>query len=448
MRVGSQGPAWYSRGSEGAPIPTSDLDVNKGLARLLDTWGGLVICAVLYAHARLTGRHLPPRRATTPPTADKPPIRKPQRILTIKTYGLGNVVILMPVLARLRAAHPDAVIDMLTLEGNCDLVERTGLIDRAIPFRVGGLGNALGSLLGILRAIRGREYDLVIDFEQFIKLSSILGYLTGASERIGFNTDGQRRGWLYTTRVVYTDNQHMSGIFARLLQPLGLELEEPGPLEIATTPEEEAAVERFLAESFGAAPADAPAPLVPIHVGSGPNFYDVPLKRWPIESFAALADALVERYGARVVFTGKGEEEQELVARTLALMKHDAANACDRLGIGELIALLQRATLTVSNDTSVMHLSAVVETPVVTFFGPTSPQQYGPLNPEQHLVFYDDLYCSPCITNYNLKVSYCSDPICIRGISVERVLQGIERAYLGDAARARGPVPETVAGRA
>lgn len=178
----------------------------------------------------------------------------------------------------------------------------------------------------------------------------------------------------------------------------------------------------------------------------GPNFYDVPLKRWPVESFAALADGLVERYGARVVFTGKGEEERELVDRTLSLMKQPGGvSSCDRLGIGELIALLQRATVTVSNDTSVMHLSAAVETPVVTFFGPTSPQQYGPLNPEQHLVFYDDLYCSPCITNYNLKVSYCGNPICIRGISVERVLAGIEREYLGDSARSRATRLETAA---
>jgi ADP-heptose:LPS heptosyltransferase len=375
-------------------------------------------------------------KATTPPSPGKPAIPTPQRILTIKTYGLGNVAILMPVLARLRRAYPDAVIDMLTLEGNCDLVERTGMIDRAIPFRLGGLGRVLGSLWSILQTIRGRHYDLVIDFEQFIKISTILAYSSGAPERIGFNTDGQRRGWLYTTRVVYTDSQHMSGIFSRLLQPLGLD-PSPAPFDVATRPEELEAVERLLGESFGES-IDPGGPLIPVHVGSGPNFYDVPLKRWPVESFAALCDALVERYGARIVFTGKGDEERDLVARTMALMKNaGAADFCDRLSIGELLVLLRRATLTISNDTSVMHLSAVVGTPVVTFFGPTSPQQYGPLNPEQHLIFYDDLYCSPCITNYNLKVSYCDNPICIRGISVERVLQGIEREYLGDEARAR-----------
>jgi ADP-heptose:LPS heptosyltransferase len=382
---------------------------------------------------------LPPRRATTPPNASVAPIAKPKRILTIKTYGLGNVVILMPVLARMRRAYPDAIIDMLTLEGNCDLVERTGLIDKTIPMRLGGIGRTLASIVGILRETRRRNYDLVVDFEQFIKLSAIIAYGSGAPERIGFNTDGQRRGWLYTKRVVYTDSQHMSGIFSRLLQPLNL---DPGavPFDVATRPEEERSVDRFLQRSFGT--AERRGPLVAVHVGSGPNFYDVPLKRWPVESFAALADRLIDRYAARIVFTGQGEEEAELIENCLERMRRreDAANSCDRLSIGELLAFLRRADLAVSNDTSVMHLAAVVGTRVVAFFGPTSPLQYGPLNPQRHLVFYDDLYCSPCITNYNLKVSYCADPVCIRGISVERVLAGIERDFLGEEARAPRPV--------
>ena len=376
-------------------------------------------------------------RATTPPNAGVAPIAKPKRILTIKTYGLGNVAILMPVLARMRRAYPDAIIDMLTLDGNCDLVERSGLIDQTISLRLDGIRHALTSIIGILRKTKRRHYDLVVDFEQFIKLSTVIAYWSGAPERIGFSTDGQRRGWLYTKRVVYTDSQHMSGIFGRLLQPLGLD-PSPAPFDVTTRPEEERAVERFLQDSFG--DRESQGPLVAAHVGSGPNFYDVPLKRWPVESFAALADSLIERYDARIVFTGKGDEEADLIEKTLGRMRsrEGAASACDRLSIGELLAFLRRADLTVSNDTSVMHLSAVVRTPVVAFFGPTTPLQYGPLDPEKHLVFYDDLYCSPCLTNYNLKVSYCADPICIRGITVERVLAGIERNFLGEEARARG----------
>jgi lipopolysaccharide heptosyltransferase II len=405
-----------------------------GLARKLDTFGGLVICAVLYAYGRirwrLGGQHLPQRRATTPPAGPRA-LPAPQRILTIKTYGLGNMAILMPVLASLRRAYPDAVIDMLTLDSNCGLIERTGLVDRTVPLRMGGLAATLASLVSIWRTTRKRQYDLVVDFEQFIKLSAIVAFLTGAKERIGFNTDGQRRGWLYTTRVVYTDNQHMSGIFLRLLLPLGIDA-TPAPFAVSTNADEDDAVSALLAEYGGA--TDAERPLVAVHVGSGPNFYEVPLKRWPVEHFAKLADELARRHGATIVFTGKGEEERELVERTRGLMKEPAVDACDRLGIGGLLALLRRCTLTVSNDTSVMHLSAAVETPVVAFFGATSPLQYGPLDPERHLIFYQDLFCSPCITNYNLKVSYCASPVCIRGIGVDEVLQGIERRYLGERA--------------
>ena len=377
-------------------------------------------------------------RVTTPPNEGVAPIAKPKRILVIKTYGLGNVAILTPVLARMRRAYPDAIIDMLTLDGNCDLVERTGLIDQTIPLRLGGIWHALASIVGILRKTRRRNYDLVVDFEQFIKLSTIIAYWSGASERIGFSTDGQHRGWLYTKRVVYTDSQHMSGIFGRLLQPLGID-PSPAPFAVTARPEEERAVERFLQDSF--AGGEGQGPLVAVHVGSGPNFYDVPLKRWPVESFAALADNLIDRYGARIVLTGKGDEEAGLIEETLGRMqsREGVVSACDRLSIGELLAFVRRADLSVSNDTSVMHLSALVGTPVVAFFGPTNPLQYGPWDSGKHLVFYDDLYCSPCITNYNLKVSYCSEPICIRGITVERVLEGIERDFLGAKARARGP---------
>ena len=62
---------------------------------------------------------------------------------------------------------------MLTLDSNCSLIERSGLIDQTIPLRLGGLGAMLASLLQILRVTRSRRYDLLVDFEQFIKLSAI-----------------------------------------------------------------------------------------------------------------------------------------------------------------------------------------------------------------------------------------------------------------------------------
>ena len=420
------------------------LDIN--VARRIDTWGGLVICAVLFALSRLRSlvsghRQLPPMRATTPPVPGAPPLR-PQRILAIKFYGLGNIVMALPVMQALREALPEAEVDFLTMEENLALLERSGVVTRTIGVSVAGWRAFAGSLWRAFRMIRTRRYDLVIDLEQFVKLSTIVACATGARHRIGFNTDGQRRGFLYTIRVVYTDSEHMSRIFMRLLRPLGITA-APHAVPLQASPHEEARVTALLAE-HGIAPGHFP--VIVVHVGSGHNFYRIPLKRWPTENFAELCDLLAERYGAAIVLTGKGAEERALVEATRARMRARVLDACDRLGIMELVALLGRAHLAVVNDTSVMHLAAAVRTPVVAFFGPTAPLHYGPGNPED-LVFYQDLYCSPCLTNYNLKVSRCVDPVCVRTIGVEGVVAGIDARFLGrhaplrPALEARGGAP-------
>jgi ADP-heptose:LPS heptosyltransferase len=411
--------------------------VDMAFARHIDTWVGLVVCSVLFLfsriRSRLGGPLQPGLRSATPP--DHHEVPHARRVLVIKLYGLGNITMLLQPMAALRKGLPGAEIDFLTLRENRTLLERAAVVDNVIGVSAEGYGRLGESLWQAFRTIRRRRYDLVIDFEQFVKLSAIIAYLSGAPERIGFNTDGQRRGWLFTTRVVYTDSEHMRGIFMRLLRPLGIDscpAAPPLPIE----PEEAARAGAILAE-HGVSPDHFP--LVGVHVGSGPNFYEVPLKRWPTQSFARLCDSLIERHGASIVFTGKGNGEHALIRETMALMHHPAIDTCDQLSVGELLALLRVCHLVVSNDTSVMHLAAALKTPLAALFGPTNPLQYGPGNDED-LVFYKDLFCSPCLTNYNLKVSYCSDPVCIRTISPEEALASIEAHFLGADAPLRARV--------
>lgn len=373
---------------------------------------------------------------------------RPGRILAIKFYGLGNIALLLPVLGALRRGLPDAEIGFLTLEGNRDFLERADVVNATHCVRVDTYGALVWSLWQVIREIRTRHYEVVVDFEQFVKLSTIVAFLSGAPERIGFHTDGQKRGWLLTRRVVYTDSEHMTRIFMRVLRPLQIDTSSP-PVNVKIERGERLRVEQRLAEH---GVEEGRFPLVAVHVGSGPNFYEIPLKRWPMQHFARVCDALVERFGAAIVFTGRGAEEAAIIREAIGSMKHPAIDTCDRLSVGELLALLSSCAFTLCNDTSVMHLSAAVGTPVAAIFGPTNPLQYGPAG-DGHVVAYKDLFCSPCLTNYNLKVSYCSDPVCVRTIQPEEVLEKIENAFLGPHAplRARlrgvpqsGPTPAEV----
>jgi heptosyltransferase-2 len=181
-------------------------------------------------------------------------------------------------------------------------------------------------------------------------------------------------------------------------------------------------------------------PMVAMHVGTGPNYDKIALKRWDVDRFAAVADVLASRYGARIVFTGVGSEESALVDEALRRMqqRERALSACDRISVGELIALLDAARFVVSNDTSVMHLTGLVGTPVVAFFGATEPRIYGPRG-DDDLVFYKSLFCSPCLSNYNLKMSRCVNPVCMRAITVDEVRRGIAARFpeIGNAAAPR-----------
>jgi len=406
--------------------------MNLNYARYVDKWVGLPIGLALFALERvrgsLTGRRVPSLLATTPPRDGATP-PNPRRILCIKFYGLGNSVMLLPVLQALRHRFPGAEIDFLTLDSNVPLLERTGAVTRALGVDVGSVRRFSVSLISALRTVRASEYDTLLDFEQFVKISSLIGYVSGARERVGFNTDGQRRGFMYTTRVVYTDSQHMSEIFARLTHPLGV-MDGLKPVTLRLRDEERQRVRDFLAAA-GVEPGRFP--VVAMHPGIGMNFYRMPLKRWEPSRFAAVANGLKDRYGAAVVFTGKGPEERALIADIGARMLHRGIDACDQFTVCELAALVERCHFVVCNDSSTMHLAALMGTPIVALFGPTAPLHYAPRG-DRNLVFYRNLYCSPCLSNYNLKVSRCKDPVCMRGIQPDEVLAAIEAHYLGEAA--------------
>ena len=398
--------------------------MNLHAARYVDRWAGVPVHLALHAAGRTAGRRLAPLGATTPPVAGRTWAR-PRRVLAIKFYGLGNLVMILPTLAALRATVPEVEIDFLTLPGNEALLERSGLVTRVLTVEVASVPRFVRAVVRRVRGLRARGYDTVLDFEQFLKVSGIFGFLSGAPELIGFDTEGQRRGWLYTTRVVSTDSVHTRDLFLRLAIPLGV---PPGPAPAWRLPvaDQDRARVRGLLAGDGAA-----RPLVVMHPGTGERYNRVALKRWDVERFAAVADALAGRHDAVIAFTGQGQAERALVAEAIGRMRRPALDTCDRLGVGELAALLAEAIVVLTGDTSVMHLAGAVGAPVVALLGPTPPALYGPSG-ARDLVFYKDLYCSPCLSNYNFKMSTCTEPVCMRSIGTDEVLAAIEERYFAE----------------
>lgn len=92
----------------------------------------------------------------------------------------------------------------------------------------------------------------------------------------------------------------------------------------------------------------------------------LPMKRWPLDRFTALADWIRNHFGLRVVFTAGPSDHLNDVP--LLPPMHLLTTA----------AVLQHARLVVSNDTGIMHLAAKVGAPTVGIFGPTDPRVFLP----------------------------------------------------------------------
>ncbi len=342
-----------------------------------------------------------------------------RRIVVLKLWGIGNIAMILPILERIKERYPEASLSFVTLESNRALLEDHPCLDTVYSVNLTSLPAMASSCVRILRSLRARGVDVLLDMEQFSRLSGAFGRLAGARQVVGLYSPEVKRGRLAHVQVPLNPHQHMRLTFADVARAIGV---DPPPLAgCGVRPSDEGLREFEEATRGWATARDV---LVGFHVGSSDNF---PGKRWPRERFAAVADALVERYGAKVFFTGSGAEAR-LVGEATHLMRHPACTLVGRLSVKGLVAAIARSRLFFSNDTAPVHIASALNVPVVAFYGPATPQVYGPTS-EGSLVFYKALPCSPCITHFNAKTSFCRLPVCMESITVEEVVETVHAHY-------------------
>ena len=324
--------------------------------------------------------------------------KPPQRVLIIKPSAIGDVVHTLPVWNLLRRHWPVAQFSWLVtptcaglLDGQPDLnvlrFER-GRLARA--WRSPSAAGELGSLRQLLRG----QFDLVIDLQGLFR-SGWLAWETRAPVRIGFATAREFAPLFYTHRVpIDTPEQHALARYLKLIAALGCPT-APVEFPFVVSEADRAHVASLIAN-------DSPyAVLLP-----GTNW---PTKRWPVERFAELVGPLRERFGlTSVVAGGAGDVE-------IAKQVPGEINVAGQTTLPQLVALLQRASLVIANDSGPMHIAAALGRPLVTLFGPTNPVRTGPYGRDD-AVLRLAIPCSPCYSRT------CSHQSCLQWLGIEPVL--------------------------
>ena len=398
------------------------MDIN--LQRFIDRWAGIPLCAAVSAVDAVMRRLRPAPAIARPPRA----------IVVILLSEMGSLVLANDMFARLKARYPDAPLHALLFRKNREILDLMQVMDPANVHTVddSSLTSLLSSLAKAIGELRRANVDVAIDCELFSRISSLLSYASGAAVRVGFHRhtqEGLYRGSHINRPVPYNPYHHISAQFLTLARAIDSTAVPKSKLAVVASPKPPphvqldgaliAGIKQRLAQDF---PAIAGKPLVLVYPGGG----ILPIRAWPLASYTALCEGLVAD-GCAVAVIGLKDDQalaRQLVANVQAAFPQSPV--IDLTGytrsISELLALFHVARLLVTNDGGPGQFAALTPIWTLMLFGPETPALYAPLTPRCYS-FYSQWPCSPCLTAYNHRTSYCDgDNQCLKVIGPADVL--------------------------
>lgn len=310
------------------------------------------------------------------------------RILAVRLDRIGDVVLSLPALGRLRRRFPNAHVTVLTRPLTRPLLEGHPDIDEVLEYDYGKHGRH-GSILGNARFLYEmwrRRFDMAVILNPSLR-SFLFAFVIGIPLRIGLRWGPS---FLLTVATPDTRSQglrHESDLTLDILSPLGI----TGPAEaprIELFSNEIAAMRSRLERIL-----EGEGPLLAVHAGAS-----CASKRWSVERFAEAITAVHAATGCRVLLIG-AQEERALSARIAQLHSAPQADLTGQLTLRELACALKAADVLLTNDSGPGHLAAAVGTPVVTVFGRNrpglGPRRWRTLGPADTYL-HKDVGCVSC----------------------------------------------------
>ncbi len=348
--------------------------------------------------------------------------RKVSSIAVLKFFGMGSIILCTPLLHAIRKKYPDARIYFVTFAVNEPLLRCVDPVDEILTVRPDNFLVFTRDVIARLLYLRWRGVDMVFDLEFFARFSMIFSYLTGAPYRVGYYTKTFWRGNLLTHPAYFNAYKHITEVFMALGQSVGADpVEQPLKPRLRIDSLHRDRIRSLLRQKG----LNEDKKLIVVNVNASDRCLE---GRWPADRFAGLMDHMVEEFDIRPVLTGASEEE-EYVRHVLSIMRNPEStiSLAGELDFYGLAGLLAEAHLVITNDTGPLHLSALLNTPVMAFYGPDTPVRYAPVV-DNRKIFFADLYCSPCLNVYNAKMSECKGTnICMQAIDLEEVKEALHQ---------------------
>lgn len=315
-----------------------------------------------------------------------------RKILFVRIDRIGDLVLSTPALKNIKRAYPDSRLVVLASPVNHSLLINNPNVDEVIVY---DRHDSIFNRIRVVRRLRDYEFDLAIDpYGDYELETALIAYVSGAIHRIGYASHG--REILFNLSAPELEKSpHFVDLTMDVLKPLSSQDVDRTPEIFLTN------VEKTWAEGWLREKGMGDRPVIGIHPGA---YYET--QKWPLESFAVVANQLREGYTLDLVVFG-GPDDASLVDGLRSMVSEDLAVFTEP-DLRRFGALLSCCGIFICNNSGPLHMAAALGTATISFMGPTIKERWMPLGDIHTVLRMDDLPCIGCNVGYcRIKTHDC-----------------------------------------
>jgi heptosyltransferase-2 len=318
-----------------------------------------------------------------------------EKILILQTAFLGDLILSTSFFHAVRKKYPEAEIHLVCNLGTEQIVARNPDLDLVIPFDKKKAKKHVFGFFAFALSLRKNKYDIVFA-PHFSYRSTLLSWITGAKERIGYAESGF--AFLHTRKI---HRPRLGPHEVDKLFSLIFDFAEDYPMDGERRPILFPSEDDSLSFSKTANSLKIIGHSYIIIAPS--SLWDT--KRLPEEKFISVISQILRKRNESIVLVGS-KNDQNIEDRIFQLLKIEPLKPKERnrlhslIGkttLGELGVWIQNASGIISNDSSPIHFASAFDVPTVMIYGATVKEfGYSTLATKQRIIEVNGLNCRPC----------------------------------------------------
>jgi ADP-heptose:LPS heptosyltransferase len=340
-----------------------------------------------------------------------------KKILILRFSAMGDVVLLVPVIKSLIAAHPDVEVTVVTRPKFAPFfydMERVVVFPADVDYTYNGV---FGTRDLFKTLIRKAAYDVVIDMHDHIRTIFLrtLFKLFGTPVIVFDKGRQEKKAFARKDNKIVTPLPHTVDRYKKAFESAGFSFPMLDPPYFSLNESIQTAASAWLEEKklikqekwIGIAPMSMHASKI-----------------WPLENYSAVIENILQKIPAKFFLFGGGSREVKYFESLKQKFPGQCEVVAGQLKLRQEIAVIKTLDLMICVDSSNMHLAALADIPLLSIWGGTHPDiGFGPYRKGAESLIQisrSELPCRPCSV-YGRETCYVGGFPCLTRISAEDI---------------------------